>query len=286
MSPLRARFFVLSAAVLFSTGGAAIKATTLSSWQVAGLRSALAVVVFGVFLPGARGRPSRRALVNALAYAATMILFVRATKLTTSANAIFLQSTAPIWIVFLAPRLLGEAVRLRDLVFLGVLAVGLALFFLDAPTAQTTAPDPTQGNLVAVASGVAWAFTIVTLRWLERDEPGASAPALLLGNVLACLVCAPLALPIGSLGAADAAALLYLGVFQIGLAYACLTSGVRALPALEASLLLLVEPVLNPVWTFFSHGEVPGGFALVGAAVILAATVVKTVLESEREVAA
>ena len=286
MSPLRARFLVLSAAVLFSTGGAAIKATTLTSWQVAGLRSALALVVFGVFLPGARRRPSRRALVNALAYATTMILFVRATKLTTSANAIFLQSTAPIWIVFLAPRLLGEAVRLRDLVFLGVLAVGLVLFFLDAPTAQATAPDPTQGNLVAVGSGVAWAFTIVTLRWLERDEPGASGPALLLGNVFACLVCAPLALPIAALGAADAAAILYLGAFQIGLAYACLTSGVRALPALEASLLLLVEPVLNPVWTFLSHGEVPGGFALAGAAVILAATVVKTVVESQREVAA
>ncbi|MGH7803334.1 MAG: DMT family transporter [Candidatus Binatia bacterium] len=286
MSPLRARFLVLSAAVLFSTGGAAIKATTLTSWQVAGLRSAIAVVAFALFLPGARRMPSRQALFNSLAYAATMIFFVRATKLTTSANAIFLQSTAPIWIVFLAPRLLGEPVRPRDLAFLGVLALGLVLFFLDAPTVQMTAPDPTQGNVIAVLSGIAWAFTIVTLRWLERDEPGASAPALLLGNVITCLICAPLALPFGSIGAADAAAILYLGVFQIGLAYACLTAGVRALPALEASLLLLAEPVLNPIWTFLSHGEVPGGFALVGAAIILVATTVKTVLEAEREATA
>ena len=286
MTPTTARFAVLAAALLFSSGGAAIKATTLSSWEVAGLRSAIAALVFLAFLPGARAWPSRRAILNAIAYGATMILFVRATKLTTAANAIFLQSTAPIWIVFLAPRLLGEAVRARDLVFLAVLACGLALFFLDAPPAFATAPDPVAGNVTAVFSGVAWAFTVVTLRWLERDGPGSSAPALVAGNVFAALVCAPLALPLGPVTTLDLAMIFYLGSFQIGAAYACLTAGVRALPALEASLLLLVEPVLNPLWTFFFHGEIPGRFALAGAAVILAATAVKTTVDANRTVPA
>jgi drug/metabolite transporter, DME family len=286
MTPLAARLAVLAAAVLFSTGGAAIKATTLTSWQVAGLRSAIAAIAFVAFLPAARARPTGRALLAAVAYGATMILFVRATKLTTAANAIFLQSTAPIWIVFLAPRLLGEAVRRRDLVFLAVLAVGLVLFFLDAPPAYATAPDPLRGNLTAVCSGLAWAFTVVGLRWLEREGAGGSAQALVAGNVFAVLVCAPLAFPFGPIGALDVAMILYLGTFQIGLAYACLTAGVRALPALEASLLLLVEPVLNPLWTFFFHGEVPGAFALVGAAVILAATAVKTTMDANRTVTA
>ena len=286
MASHRARLLVLAAAVLFSTGGAAIKGTSLTSWQVAELRSAVAAVSFAAFLPGARVLPAPRALVNAIAYAATMILFVRSTKLTTSTNAIFLQSTAPIWIVFLSPRLLGERVRPRDLVFLVVFAAGLALFFLDAPVARTTAPDPAQGNLLAVLAGVAWALTVVTLRGLERDGAGEAAPALLAGNVIACLVCLPLAFPFPALGAADVATIVYLGGFQITLAYACLRAGVRGLRALEASLLLLVEPVLNPIWTFLFHGEVPGTFALAGAAVILVATGLKTALDANREVVA
>jgi drug/metabolite transporter (DMT)-like permease len=126
----------------------------------------------------------------------------------------------------------------------------------------------------------------VTLRGLVRGAPGGGSSALVLGNVFAAFTCAPLGLPIGPVSGIDVAAIVYLGGFQIALAYACLSAGVRALPALEASLLLLVEPVLNPLWTFLVHGEIPGPFAVLGAIVILVATAVKTVADGSRAVAA
>jgi drug/metabolite transporter, DME family len=279
---VNARLAVLAAAVLFSTGGAAIKATDLDAWQVASFRCAVALVVALAFLPGVRARPTRRSILASLAYAATLVLFVRSNKMTTAANAIFLQSTAPIWLVVLAPRLLGESVRRRDLVLLAVFFGGLLLFFTDPPTAQATAPDPFRGDLVATIAGLTWALLVLALRGLERREPGSGAPVLLYGNLIGFLGCLPFALPVVGAGAADVGIVLYLGTFQVGLAYVALTYGMRGVPALEASLLLFVEPVLSPVWAYAVHGEVPGRFALIGGAVILGATATQTILESRR----
>lgn len=279
---MNARLAVLVAAILFSTGGAGIKATDLDAWQVASFRCGVALVVALVFLPGARERPTRRTLLAALAYAATMILFVRANKMTTAANAIFLQSTAPIWLVMLAPRMLGEPIRRRDLVLLAVLVFGLFLFFADAPAAQASAPDPLRGDLFATCAGLSWALLVIALRGLERSEPGSSTPVLLYGNAVGFLSCLPFALPVAGVDAADVGVVLYLGTFQVGLAYVALTFGMRGVPALEASLLLFVEPVLNPVWAYAVHGEVPGRLALAGGLVILVATAAQTILEARR----
>jgi drug/metabolite transporter (DMT)-like permease len=127
MTPLRARLLVLATAVLFSTGGAAIKACTLSSWQVASFRSGVAALAVAAFVPASRRSLQPRTLLVALAYAATVILFVSATKLTTAANAIFLQSTAPLWLLLLSPLLLREPVQARELVVLAVVAAGIGL---------------------------------------------------------------------------------------------------------------------------------------------------------------
>jgi drug/metabolite transporter (DMT)-like permease len=281
----RARLLVLAAAVLFSTGGAAIKATSLSGWQVASFRSGVAALAVLLLLPGARRVPSAKVLLAGAVYALTMVLFVLANKLTTSANAIYLQSASPLYLLLLGPWLLDEPVRRRDLAYMAALAAGLALFFLGSEAPQETAPDPVLGNLVATASGVFWAFTVVGLRWigrrhgseesLARGDEGAQA--VLAGNLFAFLGCLPLALPVGGPPrAADAGLVLYLGIFQIGLAYVCLTRGMRRVPALEAALLLLVEPVLNPVWTWAAHGERVSGYAMAGGAVILGTTLAKT----------
>jgi DME family drug/metabolite transporter len=271
------RWRVLAAAFLFSTGGAAIKACSLDGWQIACFRSGVAALALLVFLPAARRLPSRGQCLVGCAYAVTLILYVLANKRTTASNAIFLQSTAPLYMLLLAPLWLKEQVRQRDLVFMGALAVGLALFFLGTEAPQRTAPDPALGNLLGACSAVTWALTVAGLRWLARHEgagtaAGAAAGATIVGNGLVFLVCLPFALPVSGAGATDWLLVGYLGVFQIGLAYVFLTRGVRTISALEGALLLLVEPVLNTLWAWWIHGEVPGPWAGAGALVILLAT--------------
>jgi drug/metabolite transporter (DMT)-like permease len=107
-------------------------------------------------------------------------------------------------------------------------------------------------------------------------DPHAAGAAVIAGNLIACLICLPLALPVRESGLADWVTVSYLGAFQIGLAYVCLTRGVRDLPALETSLLLLSEPVLNAVWAWLLHGEAPGAWSLAGCGVILLATIALT----------
>jgi len=276
---LRARLLVLAAAVLFSSGGAAIKATSLTAWQVASFRSAIAAVAILCMLRGARRLPDRATWLVGAVYAATMVLFVVANKLTTAANAIYLQGTAPLYILLVAPLVLREPVRRADLLFMGALALGLGAFFMGQEVATGTAPNPALGNLAALASGLTWAGTVMGLRWLGRrsDDPRATQPSLVAGNLIAAGAALPLALPVTTFSTADLAILLFLGVFQIGLAYVCLSSGISGVPALEASLLLLLEPVLNPVWAWLVHGEMPTGWALLGGAIIMAATTVRTV---------
>lgn len=276
---MRARLLVLAAAVLFSSGGAAIKATSLTAWQVASFRSAIAAVAILCMLRGARRLPDRATWLVGAVYAATMVLFVVANKLTTAANAIYLQGTAPLYILLVAPLVLREPVRRADLLFMGALALGLGAFFMGQEVATGTAPNPALGNLAALASGLTWAGTVMGLRWLGRrsDDPRATQPSLVAGNLIAAGAALPLALPVTTFSTADLAILLFLGVFQIGLAYVCLSSGISGVPALEASLLLLLEPVLNPVWAWLVHGEMPTGWALLGGAIIMAATTVRTV---------
>ncbi len=280
--PLRARLLILAAAVLFSTGGAAIKATTLEGWRVASFRSGVAAIAVFLMLPASRRRPTPRIAAVSLAYAATLILFVLATKTTTAANAIFLQSTAPIYVVLLGPWLLKEPVRRRDLIFLAILGAGMSLFFVAREAPQATAPAPLLGNVLALLSGLAWAFTLVGLRAVGRREseggPG-GATAVLYGNIAACLLAFPAALPLGRATTGDLIVILYLGVVQIGVAYACLTAALRHVGALAATLLLFVEPALNPIGAYLAHGERVAPPALLGGVVILAATFVKTALD-------
>jgi DME family drug/metabolite transporter len=274
---LVARLEVLAAAVLFSTGGAAIKACSLTSWQVSGCRSAIGFLAVLALLPQSRARWTGGSLAVGLAYAGTMVLFVVANKLTTAANTIFLQYTSPLYLVIAGPLLLHEPVRPRDLVYLAVLGGSLGLFFMDAPASSQSAPQPLLGNGLALLSGVFWAATALGLRWMARPASG-NAPvetAVACGNLIAFLACLPGLLPLHASGA-DIAIVLYLGVFQIAGAYFFLTRGLRTVPVLEASLLLLLEPVLNPVWAWLAHGERPGPWSLAGGGVILVATAVKS----------
>lgn len=282
---LGSRLRLLAAAALFSSGGAAVKAIQLTGWQVASFRSAIATLAFLLLLPEARRRPTPQVLAVGSIYAATMILFVLSNKLTTAASAIFLQATAPLWVVLLSPWLLRERVRGRDLLYMGVLALGLGCFFVGIEPATVTAPNPLLGNVLAALSGLTWGLTIMGLRHLGRSggEEGSWGPASALwGSIIACLACLPMALPVGPSSAQDWLILGYLGIFQIALAYFFLLRGLESVPALEASLLLLLEPVLNPIWAWAVHGERPGAWSLTGGGILLLATAVKTWIDARR----
>ncbi len=285
----RARLQMLAAAALFSTGGAAIKACGLTGWQVACFRSGLAALTLLVLLPATRRHWSWRGVVVGLAYAATLIMYVLANKLTTAANAIFLQSTAPLYLLLVSPLLLKERIRRNDLFFMAALAVGLALFFAGREAAQATASDPFLGNVVGACSAVTWALTVAGLRWLAREEgreggspAGAAANAAVTGNLIVFVVCLPLALPVVGATTTDWAWIGYLGVMQIGVAYVFMTSGMRHVHALEGALLLLLEPVLNTFLAWIVHGEVPGPWSRAGAAIILLATLVHSIHAARR----
>ena len=273
----RARLEILFVALLFSTGGAAIKAAGFSSWQVAGLRSGVAAIAIWLLMPAAR--QLRRGslgvtLATAAAYAATLTLFVLANRLTTAANTIFLQSTAPVYILLLGPLVLREHITRRDLAFMAAVAMGMALFFVGRQQSFATAPDPVRGNILALLSGLTYAAMLLGLRWMGT-RGGSPAVAVVLGNLLALLVALPAMFPLGTHGATDWAVILYLGIFQIGLAYAVLTRAIPHVPAFETSLLLFLEPALNPLLAWAVHGEYPGPWALLGGAVIMGSTGLK-----------
>jgi DME family drug/metabolite transporter len=281
-TPPGSRLRVLAAAALFSSGGAAVKSVSLNAWQVAGFRSSVAAATLFLLLSEARRRPHLRVLMVGVAYASTLVLFVLANKLTTAASAIFLQSTAPLYVLLLSPWLLRERVRAADLVYMGVLGLGLAAFFVGLDPVSATAPDPFLGNLLAALSGVSWAFTVMGLRALGRGGSDWGPAAALWGNVIAALGCLAMALPVTSSRPADWLVIGYLGIFQIAVAYAVLIQGLRQVPALEASLLLLLEPVLNPIWAWLVHGERPGGWSIGGGLLILLATLAKSAWDSRR----
>jgi drug/metabolite transporter, DME family len=273
------RLLALAAAVLFSTAGAGLKTDDFSAAQASALRSGIATLTLVLWLRG-RITTSSSTLIAGVWYAATVTLFVAATKLTTAANAIFLQAAAPLYIVLFGRWALDEQIRARDGWSLAAAGGGLWLCFLGTPGSSETAPDPATGNVLAILCSVTWTLMLISLRRIETRQPVSpdGLSAVIIGNALACVVALPFAWPLPAASLASWATLVYLGVFQLGVAYWCLTAAVRHLPALEVSLLLLIEPVLNPLWTWVVRGEEPGTLVLAGGGIILATTAVRSVI--------
>jgi drug/metabolite transporter (DMT)-like permease len=284
-----ARGQILLTALLMSTGGAGIKAVSLTSWQIASFRSGIAAIVI-LFAGRRRPRISAATLLVGAAYASTVVTFITANKLTTAANAVFFQGTAPLYLTVLGPLVLGERLPRRDMPLLFVIAAGMALLFAGGSAPLATAPNPALGNAIGVVSGCCWSVTLLGLRWLEKRDPSskgaAAGHAAVVGNMLAFAGCLPLALPASDIGAVDLLGVVYLGVFQVGLSYVLLTRSITDVPAVEASLLLLVEPALSPVWAWLLHGEAPGLWPLAGGLLIIGAAAGKALREGRQVPAA
>ncbi len=270
---------IVCAAVLFSTGGAAIKWCGFDGWQLAAFRAGIALATILLLVPEARRGWSWRTGLVGCVYAATTLLYVQANKHTTAASAIFLQSTSPLFILVLAPWLLGEHATRRDLWQMGMMGLGLALFFFGLDQPSATAPDPLFGDVLAASCAVTWAFTVIGYRWIVA-RGGSVATAAASGNLTACLVALVLAQPLAAGRPVDWAVVAFLGVCQLGVPYVLLTRAIPRLRALEVALFLLIEPVLNPIWAWLVHGERPGPAALLGGGLILSATVVRSVVDA------
>ncbi len=271
---------VAGAAVLWSSGGLFIKLAPMPALAVACGRSLVAAAFYLLVL-----RPDLRLarLATAVSYAGCIITFVAATKLTTSANAIFLQYTGPAYVLLVSPFLLKEPFRAIDGVCVLLSLAGMSLFFVGKVEAGQAL-----GNALGIISGVFFALTVVLLRRDAKSGRDDALPSTTLGNLIAVGVTLPWALqalPAIS-SARGAGVLIYLGVVQLGIAYLLFIRGVRRVPAAEASLISMLEPILNPVWVLLGTGERPGPWAIAGAAVVVAAVVTRTLVPNGAERAA
>lgn len=265
----RALLLLAGTATMWSLGGLLIKSVDTNPLAIAGSRSAIAVVLLFLVLKKPKMTWSFAQIGAALAYAVTSILFVTATKTTTAANAVLLQFTAPIYVALFSAWLLKEKTKLLDWITIFLVMGGMILFFLD--NLSTTS---ILGNGIAAASGVTFAFFTIFMR-MQKD--GSPLESILLGNILTAVI----GLPFLSQSVPDASGWLYLvilGVVQLGIPYILYARAIKHVTALEAILIPVIEPLLNPVWVFLMLGEAPGLLAMIGGFIVLSAITVRCVL--------
>lgn len=260
---------LLLAAVLWSTGGFLIKSVSWNAPALACVRSLIAAATVYVFLGCPPLKWSRANAVGAVCYVGTVMLFVGANKLTTAANAIFLQYTAPVLVAVLGGIFLGERPTRLDWVLIGVVQVGCLLFFFDRLT-----PEGWMGCVLALASGVSFAGLVLMMR-RQRDE--SPAQIVLQGNLLTGLVGLPFAITTTP-GPGAWSGLVILGVFQLGIPYLLYARAIKKVRALESSLISTVEPVLNPIWALWFLGEMPNAWALWGGGLVLGSALVRGIV--------
>ena len=270
----RGVLFAFLAGILWSLGGLFIKQVQWHPLAISGARSAIAALVLLAFIRRPRITWSWAQVGAAIAYVGTVTLFVAANKLTTAANAILLQYAAPVYVALLGMWLLKERVTLLDWVAIAFVIGGMALFFFDKLTVGGW-----WGNVLAIASGVTYATMIVLLRKQKDSSP---AESVLIGNVLTALIGVPFMLQ-GLPSASSWLNLIFLGVFQLGLSYVLYSTAIKHITALEAILIPVIEPILNPVWVFLVLGEAPGPYAMIGGAIVLAAVTGRYALNALRQ---
>jgi drug/metabolite transporter (DMT)-like permease len=267
----RSVLLLLAAAILWSLGGVLIKSIDLSPVTIAGGRSLIASLVMSLAMPGVVRKISWRAVPGAIAYAGTVFLFVVATKLTTAANAIFLQYTAPIYIAMISPWFLGERTTWRDWLLVLIALAGVGVFFLDQLSLQGLS-----GVVAALGSGFAFAWLTVLMR---RQKTGSPEAVVLLGNMLTFLIALPWMFPILRLEE-NGPRLLLLGVVQLTIPYLLYSLAIRHVRALDASIISIIEPILNPIWVMLATNERPAFWSIVGGSIVLATSLGRSLLAS------
>ena len=266
MSHRSAVVLLVVTSLLWSLGGVLIKSVEWHPMAKAGTRSAIAAVLIFWWMRLPLLAWTRNQILGAAAYVVTVSFFVISTDLTTAANAIFLQYTAPAYVAVLGWRMLGERTKRMDWVCIALAVFGVALLCRDGLAAKSF-----PGILAGMASGLGMALMVVFLR---REKDGSPEAALLLGNIATAVIGLPFGF--GKMPTAGEWGILgVLGIFQLGLPYILYALAIRRVTALEAILIPLLEPVLNPLWVFLFRGEVPGWWSLAGAGLVLGAVVLR-----------
>ena len=265
---------LIGAALCWSLAGVLIKRVG-DSWPglaVAGARGAIAAVFLLLTCRGLRFHFSRVQVIAALLYAACTVLFCWATTLTTAANAILIQYTAPVWVALLGARFLGERATRLDWIAIAVTLAGMAIFLGDGLTSGHLA-----GDFLALLSGIGFGATVVALR---RQKDGSPVESVILGNALAFVLCLPWILRAPPLPGDGWIALLLLGTVQLGLSYWLYTRAIRHVTALEGVIIPIIEPLLNPLWVLLFVGEAPSALALLGGVVVITGVTLRSLLAS------
>jgi drug/metabolite transporter, DME family len=264
---------VLIAAIIWSSGGILIKLITLHPMQLSLIRAIFAALVFAIIFRKKAFIFNGMTFINGIFYAGILILFVIATKLTTAANAIFLQYTAPIYVLVFEPLINKTEFKRINLITMFVCFAGMVLFFVGELSFTHI-----EGNIVALLSGVAFAAFLIGMRNNKHEYQFST---IFYGNVIIALLCIPFAGSFQALTISDFLMVSFLGIVQIGIAYAIFTYGLKRVYAIEASLIGMIEPVLNPVWVLIWYGEIPSFFAIIGGIIIISAIAIRTfIMES------
>lgn len=273
------------AAMLWSSGGVLIKAISLDPYQISFWRSLFAILTIFAIVKPRELHFDFYTLLASFAYAFTLIFFVIATKLTTAANAILLQYTAPIYVLLLSRFLLNESVRGIQLFFVALAILGMGIFFL-----ESLSPVGLIGNTFAIMSGFFFGLFLLLARKKKREHP---IDAVMIGNGLIVVGCSTFMMieaaqnPLGAgndevlygfaISTADSVMVAFLGILQIGIPYILFTRGIRFVRALDASLIAMLEPVLNPLWVFLFVGEIPSVYTILGGSIILSAVALQSI---------
>ena len=268
ISQKRAMLLMCLCAFLWSIGGLFIKLLPWNAAAICGVRSGISALIILLYMAKMKYRLTLKnpmVWLAGLGLMGTMLLFVSANKLTTSANAIVLQSTAPLYIMVISALFFRAHYSRREYVLVAITMGGIALFFLDQLT-----PGGLLGNVLALLSGLTMALMYTASGRLPDDD--SSMSALLVGHTAAALAGMPfLFLTQVEISSLTVSAILILGVFQLGIPYILYAIAVRRCSPLSCSLIGMIEPLFNPVWVLLVLGEKPGFFALIGGIIVLSA---------------
>ncbi|MDF2840732.1 MAG: rane protein [Clostridia bacterium] len=248
--------------VLWSSGGILIKLVNVGPLAVSGLRSLIAAAIIFIYLKKPKFTWSLYQVLGAVAYASMAITFVAATRLTTSANAVLLQYTAPIYVAILGGVILKEKVALKDWITIAVTLIGVGLFFVDS-----FGFGGLMGNVLAIISGFCFALFIVCSR---QQKEGSPMETILLGNIVTAVACMPFVVS-ADYDMTSIVGIISLGIIQFGIPYVLYGIAIKHIRALDAVMIAVIEPILNPVWVLIFWGEKPGSWAILGGIIVLAA---------------
>lgn len=256
----RAILQIIIAAILLSTGGIILKFIDMPSMAIAGSRAIFSAAVVWLYVRKPRFTYSKAQISGAICYSSMVILFIVANKLTTAANAIILQFTAPIWVAILGVMILKEKPRWYDIIAIIFTGAGMLLFFLDDMGGGSAA-----GNIIAVISGVALAGVTISLRFQKDGSP---VETTLLGHLITIAIGMPFIIG-ATLNMQNIIGIFLLGTFQLGLAYIFYSLAIKHLTAMETILIMVLEPILNPIWVFLYNGERPGFMSFLGGIIVV-----------------